>query len=129
MFSMPKVRDVEHTHGVRWADLTAAEPELNRLLWRARAVGGSVRGWSEVFAAFAPLRTELAELVGFSGKHRRHPVLGTHGAYDVAYWALQGAVSALLPRPPEPVREMNRDDGSEAENVRLSDEANGPDAA
>jgi 2-polyprenyl-6-methoxyphenol hydroxylase-like FAD-dependent oxidoreductase len=128
MFSMPNVRDLEHTHGVGWAELAAAEPELNRLLWRARVVGGSVRGWSDVFAAFAPLRAELAELVGISGKHRGHPVLGTHAAYDVAYWMLQVAVTALLPRRLEPVREMNRDDLSEGKSVRPSGEGDGPPA-
>jgi hypothetical protein len=37
-------------------------------------------------------------LVGLAGKHRDHPVLGTVGAYEVAYWRLNDAVAGLLPR-------------------------------
>jgi anti-anti-sigma factor len=46
---------------------------------------------------FAPLRNALTELVGFSSRHSRHPLLGSVGAYEVAYWRLHDAVSGLLP--------------------------------
>jgi hypothetical protein len=46
---------------------------------------------------FSPLRNSLAGLVGFAGKHHRHPVLGSAGAYEVAYWRLYDAVAGLLP--------------------------------
>jgi hypothetical protein len=41
----------------------------------------------------------VAELVGFRGRHSRHPVLGSVGAYEVVYWRLHEAVAGLLPRP------------------------------
>jgi hypothetical protein len=50
--------------------------------------------------AFAPIRNTLAELVGFAGKNRRHPVLGGPGAYEVAFWKLYDAVAGLLPGRP-----------------------------
>ena len=111
MFSSPKVQDVEHSRGVQWAELAGLEPELNRLLWRARQIGGAIRSWSEVGDAFAPLRSEMAELVGFSGRRREHPVLGTVGAYDVAYWKLYDAVAGLLPRPGDDAPRGDRDKG------------------
>jgi hypothetical protein len=40
----------------------------------------------------------VAELVGFRGRHH-HPVLGSVGAHEVAYWRLREAVAGLLPRP------------------------------
>jgi hypothetical protein len=47
---------------------------------------------------FAPFRDALAELVGLRGKHGRHPLLWSVGAYEVAYWRLHDAVAGLLPR-------------------------------
>jgi hypothetical protein len=49
---------------------------------------------------FSPLRNDLAELVGFPSKHARHPVLGSVGAYDVAYWKLFDSVTATLTEAP-----------------------------
>jgi hypothetical protein len=48
---------------------------------------------------FAPIRSTLTELIGFTGKRHRHPVLGDAWAYQVAYWKLYDAVAELLPIP------------------------------
>jgi len=93
----PHVRDLECIHGITWHDLTALEPELAGLLWEARQAGVRCRCWSEVDRAFAPIKNTLAGLVGFIGKHHRHPVLGGGGPYQVAYWRLYDAVAGLLP--------------------------------
>jgi len=98
MFQAPTIAEIERSHGVRWGDLVELEPELNQLLWRARRVGSAVRTRSDVPEAFAPLRSEITRLVGFSSKNERHPVLGMVGAYDVTYWKVYHAVSGLLPR-------------------------------
>jgi anti-anti-sigma factor len=55
-----------------------------------------------------PVRNELAGLVGFAGRHHRHPVLGSVGAYEVAYWKLYGAVTGLLPARAGGVNETQR---------------------
>jgi hypothetical protein len=52
-----------------------------------------------VTTAFGPVRNELAELVGFAGKHRGHPVLGGTAAHEVAYWKLYHAVAGLVRSP------------------------------
>jgi hypothetical protein len=95
----PSVPDLERSHAVTWGELAALEPRLAELLWRARAAGAGCGGWEDVERVFAPFRDAVAELVGFRGRHRRHPVLGSVGAYEVAYWRLREAVSGLLPRP------------------------------
>jgi hypothetical protein len=95
----PKVSDLERAHGVTWGELAGLEPRLLELLWQARAAGAGCRTREEAGQAFAPLRNAVAELVGFRGRHHRHPVLGSVGAYEVAYWRLHEAVSGLLPRP------------------------------
>ena len=41
-----------------------------------------------------------AELVGFRSRHSRHPVLGSVGAYDVAYWKLFDSVTETLEGAP-----------------------------
>jgi hypothetical protein len=99
MNPIPKVHDLERAHGVTWGELAGLEPRLNELLWQARAAGGGCRCWEEVARVFAPFRGAVGELVGLLGRHSRHPVLGSVGAYEVAYWRLHDAVSGLLPRP------------------------------
>jgi hypothetical protein len=99
MHDYPKVHELECLHGVTWSELVALEPELNRLLWEARRAGATCRKWSNVALAFAPFRNALTELVGFSVPQRRHPVLGSMGAYEVAYWKLYDAIVALVPPP------------------------------
>src|SRR5262245_62027415 len=95
----PQVHDLERAHGVTWQELTWLEPRLDELLWQARADGARCRDREDVERAFAPLRGALVELIGLLGRHRDCPVLGSVGAYEVAYWRLREAVSGLLPRP------------------------------
>jgi anti-anti-sigma factor len=94
----PGVHDVERAYGVAWGQLVDLEPRVEPLLWRARTAGGTCRTLTDVSRAFGPLRNELAGLIGFMGRHHRHPVLGSVGAYEVAYWKLYDAVAGLLPR-------------------------------
>jgi hypothetical protein len=82
--------------GITWGELTALEPRLEELLWAARAASATCRRWSDVDRVFVPIQNTLTELVGFAGRHHRHPVLGSAGAYLVAYWKLYDAVAALL---------------------------------
>ena len=119
MYHNPSVQDLERSHAVTWGELAGLEPQLADLLWRARAAGAGCGGWEDVERVFAPFRDAVAELVGFRGRHRRHPVLGSVGAYEVAYWRLREAVSGLLPRPaavpvaqeaPAPARSPGRGD-------------------
>jgi hypothetical protein len=96
MRHVAKFQDLERSHGVRWEELAEREPELRHLLHEARRAGAGCRGWSDVGRAFGPFRDGLVRLVGFAGKHRDHPVLGTVGAYEVSYWRLYDAVAGLL---------------------------------
>jgi hypothetical protein len=93
----PNFRDLERVSDITWDDLTALEFRLAELLWAARAASTTCRRWSDVDWAFAPIRNTLTELVGFAGRHHRHRVLGSTGAYQVAYWKLYDAVAGLLP--------------------------------
>jgi hypothetical protein len=93
----PSFRDTERLWGITWADLSALEPRLKELLWAARAASATCRRWSDVDRVFAPIRNILTGLVGFAGRHHRHPVLGSAGAYQVAHWKLFDAVAGLLP--------------------------------
>jgi hypothetical protein len=99
MNHIPKVHDLERAHGVTWGELAGLEPRLAELLWQARAAGIGCRGREDVHRVFAPFRDALAELVGFRGRHNNHPVLGSVGAYEVAYWRIREAVAGLLPGP------------------------------
>jgi hypothetical protein len=97
MHDYPKTQDLEHLHGVTWSELVELEPDLGRLLWEARNVGASCRDWLNVAQAFAPFRSVLSGLVGFASSHRHHQVLGSLGAYEVAYWKLYDAIVAAVP--------------------------------
>jgi hypothetical protein len=59
-----------------------------------------------------PAATEYAvrhpELVGFMAGQSRHPILGSVGAYEVAYWRLYDAVAGLLPKPAGDVPRFSR---------------------
>jgi hypothetical protein len=99
MNHIPKIHDLERTHGVMWGELAGLEPSLNELLWQARTAGAGCRCWENVERTFAPFRDAAANLVGFRSMHSRHPVLGSLGAHEVVYWRLYDAVSGLLPRP------------------------------
>jgi hypothetical protein len=93
----PNVNDVQRTFGVSWGQLVEVEPQLEALLGRVRLAGARCRTFADVDRVFGPLRNELARLIGFAGKHHRHPILGSSGAFEVAYWKLYDAVAGLLP--------------------------------
>jgi len=93
----PNLQDVERRSGVTWHELVELDSRLAELLWEARRSCGNCRRWSDVEPAFAPIRNRLADLVGFARNDRRHPVLGSAEAYQVAYWKLYDAVAGLLP--------------------------------
>jgi anti-anti-sigma regulatory factor len=93
----PNVNEVERTFGVTWGQLVELETQLETLLGQARQAGASCQTGSDLERAFAPLRNELAGLIGFAGKHHSHPVLGSAGAYEVAYWMLYNAVAQGVP--------------------------------
>ena len=103
----PSVSDVQGTFGVTWGELVEAEPQVESLLWRAREGGAHCHTFADVARVFGPLRNELAGLLGFAGKHRRHPVLGSVGAYEVAYWKLYDAVVALVPASTDEATQVN----------------------
>jgi hypothetical protein len=71
--------------------LAALDPELTELLTFARMVGNGCRKWHDVERGFNPFKNDIVKLVGFCGKHRGHPVLGTRAAYEVTYWKLHNA--------------------------------------
>src|SRR5262249_31727668 len=92
----PNVYDLERTYRITWNQLVELEPEVERLLWQARLAGTKWRSFMPVERIFGPVRDELAGLIGFAGKHRKHPVLGSVGAYEVACWKLHDAVAGSL---------------------------------
>ena len=107
----PSVRDVERIHGIGWLDLADLEPKLPELLRQARQAGAGCRQFSDVARVFSPIRNALSELVGLAARSRRHPVLGSIGAYEVAYWRLYDAVAGLLPhRAGRPAESAPRDE-------------------
>jgi hypothetical protein len=93
----PNVNDVQRTFEVTWEQLVELEPRLETLLERVRLAAAGYRTYTDVDRVFGPFRNELAALVGFAGKHFSHPVLGSTGAYEVAYWKLYDAVVGSLP--------------------------------
>jgi anti-anti-sigma factor len=97
---LPHVSDGQRAEGVTWGQLVDLEPELGAMLRGARMAGAGCRTYADVERAFSPVRNELAGLIGFTGKHRRHPVLGSVGAYEAAYQKLYDAVAGLVPRRP-----------------------------
>jgi hypothetical protein len=93
----PTMAEVQRTYGVTWSQLVDLEPQLATLLWRARMAVAKCPTLPDTLRAFGPIRDELARLIGFAGKHHRHPILGTVAAYAVAYWKLYDAVVQLSP--------------------------------
>jgi hypothetical protein len=92
----PDGDEARYACGVAWGKLVELEPQVEILLWRARTAGANCRTYTDVERVFRRVRNELAELIGFTGKHQRHPVLGSTGAYQVAYRKLYDAVAGLL---------------------------------
>jgi hypothetical protein len=97
MRTYPSFRDLEGIYGITWHDLAELEPRLGELLWAARQAGVSCRRWADADRLFAPIRRALAELIGTDGKQGRDGVLGSAGAYQVAYWKLYDIVAGRLP--------------------------------
>jgi anti-anti-sigma factor len=95
---VPRVQSLERAHGLTWGELVGLEPRLAELLWQAREAGASCRAWEDLPRVFTPFRNAVAELVGFRSRHSRHPILGSVGAYEVAYWRLHEAIAGLMPR-------------------------------
>jgi anti-anti-sigma factor len=93
----PNVNHVQCTDGVSWVQLVELEPQVLELLWRARLAGASCRNSLDVERVFGSVKHELAGLIGFAGKNHKHPVLGSVGAYQVAYGKLYDAVAGLVP--------------------------------
>jgi hypothetical protein len=97
----PSVDDVQRAFGVTWGEVVELEPRVEALLGRARRAGAHCRTLADVAWAFGPVRDELAGLIGFAGERQRHPVLGSDGAFEVAYWKLYDAVAGSLPDSPD----------------------------
>src|SRR5579871_1233948 len=93
MRDVTSVKTRERMHGITWAELVALEPELQRLLDLAHGVGDGCRTWWDVERGWTQFKREIAGLVGYFGKYRGHPILGTVAAYDVVYWKLHNAVA------------------------------------
>jgi hypothetical protein len=92
----PNLNDLQRAFGVTWGQLVELEPHLDTLLGWAKLACASNRTFPDVDQVFGPLRDELAALIGFAGKHHSHPILGSAGAYEVAYWTLYDAVASVL---------------------------------
>lgn len=90
------LQDVERRSGVTWHELVELDSRLAELLWEARRSCVNCRRWSDVEQAFAPIRGRLVDLVGFARNGRRHTVLSSSEAYQVAHWKLYDAVAGLL---------------------------------
>jgi anti-anti-sigma factor len=97
--SSPEVPERDRSGEITWSVLVDLEPQVQELLFRARQTGARCRNVTDVDQIFCSVRNDLAELIGFSGKHHRHPVLGSARAYGVACLKLYEAVAGLLPRP------------------------------
>jgi hypothetical protein len=95
----PSVDAVQRVFGITWAQIVELEPRVETLLPRARRAGSGCRTLADVDRVFGPLRNELAGLIGFAGEHQQHPLLGSDGAFEVAYWTLYNAAAAVLPGP------------------------------
>jgi hypothetical protein len=87
---------MERKHGITFAQLVELEPGLESLLWEARQVGTTCRRSADVEWAFSPIAKALSDLVGFTSRHHRHRILGSAGAYTVAYWKMRHAVAGLM---------------------------------
>jgi hypothetical protein len=124
MIAFLKVHDIERCHGVTWGELVELEPGLAHLWWQARQAGSACRNWADARWIFALVRRDLATLVGLTSKHHRHPVLGTVGAFDVAYWRLFDAVARRMilhdcrEDASKPAAELPRKDGTARTTAR-----------
>src|SRR5215468_9085839 len=98
MSPIPSIEELERRHSVTFWQLVELEPRLELLMLQARQAGRACRSQADVTSEFSPLRNRLATLIGFSSQHNRHRVLGSVGAYEVAYWNLYGVLMNFLPQ-------------------------------
>jgi anti-anti-sigma factor len=98
MSHIPDLRELERSHSITFWRLVELEPRLELLLLQARQAGAACRSQADVDRAFSPVRNRLTALIGFAGQHRRHRILGSVGAYEVAYWNLHRALMDHLPQ-------------------------------
>jgi hypothetical protein len=91
---VPAADEMERLHGFTFAHLIDLEPRLEPLLWEARQAGTTCRSLAAFHQAISTVGQQLYELVGFARPHR---VLGSVGAYEVAYWKLLHAVADSVP--------------------------------
>jgi hypothetical protein len=80
-----------------WTDLVAEEPRLAALLEEARGYRKTAKPtfcanavWYGYGSRGEPLKDSVSRLVGWERKE--HPLLGTEGAYDVAYETIYEAL-------------------------------------
>src|SRR6516225_10334550 len=98
MNPIPSIQELERRHSVNFWRLVELEPRLELLMLQARQAGRACRSQADVDREFSPLRNRLGTLIGFSGQHNRHRILGSVGAYEVAYWSLYGVLMNFLPQ-------------------------------
>jgi len=95
--SFSKLAEVERAHGFTWSRLVELEPQLEKLLLQAREASARCNTVNDVAQVFGPIRNDLVGLIGFAGRRHRHAVLGSAGAYHVAYTKLYEAVVGIFP--------------------------------
>jgi anti-anti-sigma factor len=107
MTQLPDTNAIERLHGVTYSHLVDLEPRLEPLLWEARKVGAACLCQDDVQRAFNPIRNRLTDLIGFAGQRHRHRLLGSTGAYEVAYWKLFHGIADQVPSPAKPAPVTN----------------------
>jgi anti-anti-sigma factor len=98
MSDIPSIEELERTHSVTFWRLVELEPRLELLMLQASHAGRACRTQADVDREFSPLRNRLGTLIGFSSQHNRHRILGSVGAFEVAYWNLYGVLMNYLPQ-------------------------------
>lgn len=83
---------MEEVHGVSWDQLELLEPRIAVLLARVRAVRPSIKDEWDEERCWNRFKKPIADIVGYLGENRGHPVLGTTEAYDVVYWRLHNTL-------------------------------------
>ena len=133
MDAIPSIQEMERRHSVTFWRLVELEPRLELLILQASQAGRACRTLADVDREFLPLRNRLGTLIGFSSQHNRHRILGSVGAFEVAYWNLYGVLMNFLPQerdreaPPagkdKPMPEPVREGGPELAKVEVAPDA------
>jgi hypothetical protein len=87
------VKEMETLHCLRWSELTAQEPDLERLLKIARAVGDGCRTWADVNERFAQFKNDVNRLTQYIVAQSPAPKPTGNAIWDVIYWKLHNAVA------------------------------------